>query len=215
MQMEGEDDKLEETYSSEVSSRTRVGFPRVREEKKGKGKIIFILLAILALGAVGVWLIFGKGGWEKTTEIPTPTVTDEVVSPTPVPVEIERDGISIQILNGSGISGAAGDLENEMEDLGYTDITVGNASKQDYEDTEVSFSEEIPNEVREEITDKLKAVYESVIVASESVEDYDVKIVTGLPKGYTPSPTKAAATSTPTPVEEETVTPTATLTPTP
>ena len=215
--MEDEGTKLQEDSSqtsSEMSRRTRVGFPQVREEKKGKGKIIFILLAILALVAVGVWLIFGRSGDEETEISATPTVSEETPSPTQTPVEIDRDEVKIQILNGSGISGAAGDLRSEMEDLGYSDIAVGNASSQDYETTEVTFSTGLDQEVRDEITDKLSEIYEDVETVSGSTGNYDISITTGFPKGHTPSPTPAA-TSTPVPTQTPTPASTATPTPTP
>ena len=185
----------------------------MKEDKKGGGKFIFIILAILALVAVGVWLIFGRAWGEDTEIVVAPTVSEEIPSPTEVPVEIERDEIKIQILNGSGISGAAGDLREEMEDLGYSDIVVGNASNQDYETTEVTFSEELSQGVRDEIIAKLEDVYQSVDTGTGSTGDYDIVIITGLPKGFTPSPTDVPPTPTPTPVEDDSET--EELTPTP
>lgn len=209
---------LQDTASQATSGesrRTRVGFPQIKEEKKGKGKIIFILLAILALAAVGVWLVFGKGLKNESSDAePIPSVFEvEESTPTPTPVEIERDEVSIQILNGSGIGGAAGDLQEEVEELGYSDIEVGNASSQDYETTEVIFSSGLAEGVKDEIIDKLKEIYKDVDSEIGDAGKYDIKIITGYPKNYTPSPTKAAATATPTPVAEGTLTPTVTPTP--
>jgi hypothetical protein len=211
--MEDENNNPQETsaISPESSRRTRVGFPQMKEKKGGGGKFIFIILAILALVTVGVWLIFGRAWGEDTEIVVAPTVSEEIPSPTEVPVEIERDEIKIQILNGSGISGAAGDLREEMEDLGYSDIVVGNASNQDYETTEVTFYEELPQGVRDEIIAKLEDVYQSVDTGTGSTGDYDIVIITGLPKGFTPSPTDVPPTPTPVADDSETEE----LTPTP
>jgi hypothetical protein len=218
--MEGEESKLQEASqsSSEGTGRTRVGFPHVKEEKKGKGRFIFIILAILALAAVGAWLIFGKSEEEIVVET-TPTIIEQPTSLSPTIVQIERGDVKIQVLNGSGIAGAAGDLKEKFEGVGYSDITAGNASAQNYENTEVTFSSGVTDEVKEEITDKLEEIFKGVDVKSGSIAEYDLRIITGLPKGYTPSPTKAVVTATPSPTSTSavtgTITPTNSPTPTP
>lgn len=215
-----ENENLESTTQQDTSNsptRTRVGFPQPKKEKKGgKGTLIFIALAILALVLVGAWLIFGRGESEEIVEQEvTPTVSEETSSPTPIPtqVEIDRDEVSIQILNGTGIGGAAGDLQDEMKDLGYSDIEVGNASSQDYETTSVIFSSDLSKEVVDEITDKLKSIYKDVDSETGETDEYDVEIITGYPKNYSPTATptekpEATATSIPTPEATETATPT-------
>ena len=215
--MEDEGSKLQESpdLSADSSRRTRVGFPNVQEEKKGKGKIIFILLAIVALGAVAAWLIFGQGGQDDAEEEISPTPFSQSSSPTPTETQIERSGVKIQVLNGTGISGAAGELQEEIEGLGYSDIAVGNAGSQNYKNAEVTFSSGVDDKVKDEITDKLEAIYQDVDVKTGSVGEYDIRITTGYKKGYTPTPTtKAAATSTPTPTAGATGTVSPTLTPT-
>lgn len=216
--MENEESKLQETpqeFPADNTRRTRVGFPQVREEKRGKGKLIFIVLAILALVAVGVWLIFGRGNEEENDFVDvTPTRFEQSSSPTPTFVEIERDEIKIQVLNGTGVSGAAGDLKSDMETLGYSQITVGNADNQNYENTEVNFSDDVAQDVKDEIISKLESVYQEVDIKAGSVGEYDVRIITGYKKGYTPTTTpKPTTTSTPTPTGN--LTPTLTTTPTP
>ncbi|MFC1600680.1 LytR C-terminal domain-containing protein [Patescibacteria group bacterium] len=201
--------------SSDNPNRTRVGFPQAKKEKKkgGRGTLIFIALAIIALVLVGVWLFLGRGGTEEIIEQEiTPTEFEEAAPPTPTPTEVEKGEVSIQILNGSGISGAAGELQEVMEDLDYSDIEVGNASSQDYETTQVAFSSELPESVVDEITDKLDEIYEDVDTDT-GTDEYDVEIITGYPKDYSPSPTEEPeATSTPTPTSSVTKTLTPTLT---
>ncbi len=212
--MEDEQTKLQEE-SSQTSGgdlgRTRVGFPQINKEKKGKGKLIFMFLAILALGLVGAWLIFGGDKEEEITEETTPVISEELPSPTPTEYQIDRDGVEIQILNGTGISGAAGELVEEIESLGYSEVSVGNASNQDYTDAKVTFSSEIEEAVKDEIVSKLESIFQEVDVETGDTEEYDLIIITGYIKGYSPTPTvKVTPTSAPTvtPSVTETVTPT-------
>lgn len=221
--MEDEGAKLQEDLPSapeENSRRTRVGFPQTSGKKQGKGKVIFIILAILALLAVGAWLLLGNRGEEEMADGPTSTPTIARSSPTPTQVELDREGVKIQILNGTGISGAAGDLRDELSELGYSDFAVGNASGQSYKNAEVTYGTDVDDEVKEELTSKLEDLYQDVDVKSGSAGDFDIRIITGYPKGHTPTPTeKPTSTSTPSPKPTSgvslTTTPTTTTTPTP
>lgn len=174
-----------------------------RKEKKGKGKkvlIIFFILLLLAALGVGAWYVLSEPQVEideVTSELsvsPTPSP-----SPSPTSAPIQREEIKINVLNGTGISGEAGLLQDELEDLGYSDIEVGNADETDYEATQVTFSDKLSEEAVEEILEKLKEMYSEVEDdVSISIEDYDIQIITGLRKGVTPKPTAAKATATPT-----------------
>ena len=112
-----------------------------------------------------------------------------------------------------GIPGAAGDLRDELETLGYSEIDAGNASSSDYEVTEVTYDSDVPQGVRDEITDLLEDEYETVSVNSASLSSVDVEITTGYPKGHEPTATEAPA-STATPTTEVTGTTTPTTSPT-
>lgn len=218
--MEDEGVKLQEANpsASGEDNRARVGFPQVKQEKKNRGKIIFIILAIIALTGVGAWLIFSRSSAEEIDEEPTPTIAAaEYTTPVPTEQEIDRSDVNIRVLNGSGISGAAGDLKEVLEGLGYSEVTTGNASDQDYTDTEVTFSSDINQAVKTEIVDELEGIYQDVNVKSGDAGEYDVEIITGYPKGYSPSPTAKPTTkvATPTPSIKVTVSPTQTPTPTP
>jgi len=106
----------------------------------------------------------------------------------------------------SGISGEAAYLQGQLRSLGYTDIILGNAASQDHEATEVTFKSGLNEQAIDELTEKLKGLYDDVNVKASSTQTKDVVIITGLRKGQTPRP---SATATPT------ASPTATSSPTP
>ena len=213
MEEETNNQAPQEENTSEEKPNKDVSFPR-RKEKKGpkKGlKILVIVIVIFIAGAA--YYLLSKPSIDREVEV-TPTPAREV-SPTPTLVveEIVRGEVAINILNGTGISGAAGDLRDELEGLGYSSIEVGNTQSQDYESTEVTFGSTVPSAVKDEITDSLNGIYKEVEVSSSSLDGVDVEIVTGYPKGHTATPTDAPE-STATPTTELTGTTTPTSSPT-
>ena len=92
---------------------------------------------LLRAGLIVVLIIFGVTGWifyftsrytEKTTQEEITLEETEVATPTPAPelVQLEREEITLEILNGSGVAGAAGDAAEIFEALGYVDVEAGN-----------------------------------------------------------------------------------------
>lgn len=193
-----------------------ISFPR-RKEKKGskKGLVILVIVIVVFIAGAAYYLLTDPSIDESVEPTPTPF---EQVSPTPTtPVEeIIRDEVSINILNGTGIAGAAGDLRDALETLGYSNIDVGNAKSTDYESTEVVFDSDVPEGVRDEITSELESLYDSVDVSSDSLSGVDVEITTGYPRGHEPTATDAPeSTATPTTGTTGTTTPTSSPTSSP
>ena len=88
-------------------------------------------------GLIVVLVIFGITGWifyltnrysQKTTQEEITLEETETATPTPAPelVQLEREEITLEILNGSGVAGAAGDAAEIFEALGYLDVETGN-----------------------------------------------------------------------------------------
>jgi len=218
--MEDEGKNLQEESSDSSAPRTKVGFPQSKPQKKFNFKRLIVILVILAVLAGGAWFIFGRGQEGGLSLEPSPTPFSTTSTPTPTSEEIDREDIRIQVLNGSGISGQAGDLQSELEELGYSGIEVGNASEQDNETTTVTFSSSVSSGVRDEILEALEDFFEDVDSETGSTGEFDIQIITGYPAGHTPTtaPTSApTTTATPTPTGQATgtVTPTSTPTPTP
>lgn len=207
------DQNTESQTAPENTPKRDVSFPGERKKKKPRNKLLLIVpIVLVIIGAAG-WYIFSEPTIEEEIT-PTPTPYSENETPTPTQEPIARNEVKIQILNGTGISGAAGDLEEELNNLGYSEIEVGNASSKNYETTEVTFNEKFPQSVRDEIVSKLEELYDDVDVGKDAAGEYDVEIITGYPTGHTATPTEATSTSTPTPTEVDT-TPTDSPTPTP
>jgi hypothetical protein len=101
-------------------------------------------------------------------------------------------------------------LQGELEDLGYSNIEVGNASSQDYEETRVTFSSSLDDAIVDEITELLEDTYQDVSVDTSSSQDVDVSIITGLRIGQTARPEETATpepTTSPTPTSSPTASP--------
>jgi len=151
---------------------------------------IIIVIAILFLSLIG-FLIFKPRSTPQPQPIPEPvTVKTDFPSPTPEPSpEIDRSEITIQVLNGTGIAGEAKFLQDELSDLDYSQIDVGNASKQDHQAVQASFATDVPDLIKDEIVEKLEDLYQDVEQDSLSdAEDIDIQIITGLRIGATPKP---------------------------
>lgn len=189
-QVQEQVEKIEE----KPQSSPEVGFPLSPRPKEKSSKAGLIILIVVALLGVGIFLLTKRAGEKEIAPTETPTVTS---SPTPTASAepIDREEVSIEVQNGTGIAGEAAYLQGQLRSLGYTDITVGNASSTDNETTTVTFKSGLNQEVIDEITSKLEGLYDEVTTKTSSTQTKDVVIVTGLRKGQTPRP---SATATPT-----------------
>lgn len=216
------EDHDQSEQQQQISNDDAVGFPTPAPRKKKssplKWILIMVVIVVLAGGAAYFLLnnsnqsiepedsSLGSGMVDESTPRPTPVATE-----TPAP--IDRESVSIQILNGTGITGEANYLEEQIKKLGYTKTDKGNNSSQDETATTVTFASSVSQGIKDEITDKLKELYNDVKTSSSSLgAGIDIRIVTGLKKGTTPKPsnTPAAttkATATPTVAASPTATP--------
>ncbi len=172
---------------------------------------VIILISVLIILLIGGYLIFRRGGESSEELSPTtePLIEGEetpIATATPAPVD--KSKIKIEIQNGTGIAGEAAYLSDQIKLLGYTNVKVGNAEDQTYTATSVTFVKTISTQVQDEITGKLKAIYQEVQVKTSSTLTNDVLIISGLRKGATPKPS-----ATPTPAATASPTPTPTATP--
>ena len=94
---------------------------------------------------------------------------------------IDRDAnkaISLEVLNGSGSVGAAGEIARQLEGMGYTISTVGNASNFDYRNSAIVYSHDTPLETVETVAKSLNIT--RLIRAPEQEErQADITVIVG------------------------------------
>ena len=195
-----------EQVEEKTQSSPEVGFPLSPKSKEKSSKAGLIILIVVALLGIGIFFLTKRAGEKEIAPTETPTVTSSP-SPSASAEPIDREEVTIEVQNGTGISGEAAYLQGQLRSLGYTDITVGNASSADNEATTVTFKTGLNQGVVDELTAKLKEIYQTVSVKSSSTQTKDVVVVTGLRKGQTAKP---SATATPTPKPSASASPTAT-----
>lgn len=111
-------------------------------------------------------------GTIASTPTPMPTST-----PTPTP-EFDKGQLSIQVLNGTGTPGQAGDVKETMNALGYTEVETGNAESSENSTTTVVFSKKVPKSAQEEIVAELEKTFADVSSSQDGSES-DIVITTG------------------------------------
>lgn len=185
---------------------SNVSFPSVGSPKKSGGaKTLLILGALILIGILGfaIFKSATKKASSSTGATPIEGLTNDgnvsVSTPAPssTPSTSDRSGTSIEVQNGTGIAGEAAYLQTQLSGLGYSNVKTGNAPDQTGTTTEVTFANSVPQAVVDEITQKLKSIYQSVTTTTSSSATTNVVIVTGLRKGATslPSPTETPVAS--------------------
>lgn len=95
---------------------------------------------------------------------PAPSPQDAAVqSPSPSPsAVIKKTELKIKVLNGSGVSGQAAKVKNELLEAGFLDIETGNASVSSQLATMVEFGPDISGETVAEIKTVLEDIFKKV-----------------------------------------------------
>lgn len=133
------------------------------------------LLAGAVVGGLVIWLV----GPKDTTQTlqPSPSAAQENVEPSPV---LNRADLRLQVLNGSGVRGAANQMKTTLEDLGYVDVATGNADANNYDLTEIAIKDDKKRYVSLLTADLSKeASVSSEIGPLEEDSDFDVVITLG------------------------------------
>lgn len=156
-----------------------------------KNKIIVILALTLIIGGIiagGVMVYRGSQGKTpvsiKKNPSPTPTqIPKPTEAPTPTPVKkVDLSKYKIQVLNGSGVVGAAGEIKTLLEKEGAKSVATDNADSYDNKNTEIRFKKE----VKEEVFIKLKEILSNYTVVKKDTlstsSDYDIVIIIGTKK---------------------------------
>ena len=117
-------------------------FPEHKKKSSRQKMLPLILLIILGIIVVAsiVYVLKGSSLFsQKITSSPKPTPGSLVSTPIPTPSAtprlIDRSGVKLRILNGSGKTGLAASLSGKLKELGYKIEKTGNASNSAFEKT--------------------------------------------------------------------------------
>lgn len=146
-------------------------------------KIILVVLLLLVGGALIFFGIKAAGkfmGGSDGVEVEVELVEETTPAPTATPeATIEKSEVEVSVLNGTGTPGQAGKAKAVMEDLGFEDVTVGNATSKNATVTTVEFSSDIPASLRKEIVDALDEVFDEVEEEVNEDEKMTITVTTG------------------------------------
>lgn len=164
-------------------------------------KLLLLILAVLVVGGLvvgGIFFYRSRGATPKAEETDMkdkasqpdeekPEVLE--ASPTGSITQIQEEeaaavklaDYAVQVLNGSGIAGEAGNVKDLLEAEGFEKLDVGNADSYDYTDTEVRMKKNTPKEVFETIKSALK---DYTVVEGDKLEEEknDVMVIVGQKK---------------------------------
>ncbi len=110
----------------------------------------FIILALVLLTFVVAGVIFRQqikgliSGSVKVQSTPSPIPTSE---PSPIPSPLVKSDWSFEILNGSGVTGEAKKIADQIKELGYIVVKTGNADKNNYSKTEIFVKKDILDKI--------------------------------------------------------------------
>jgi len=90
---------------------------------------------------------------------------------------LTRSEVSLEILNGSGVSGLAGATSEQFEELGYENIEIGNADSA--EETTIIASENYSEVELKNILEDIQRILEVDEISSFEDLDTDLKIILG------------------------------------
>lgn len=152
--------------------------------------VVVILIAAVISGVVVGGIIYFNSKVSKPltiaeTQPPSPTPQEEVMEEKEAMEEkVDLTQYSVQVLNGSGVPGEAGNAESSLTDAGFENIDTGNADSYDYEQTEVSLKADLPEAIYKAIEDALGGQYN--VVKSETTlsegSDYNIQVIVGAKK---------------------------------
>ncbi len=140
--------------------------PMLHQSKSGRKKLITaaVIVVIVLLGGWVVKSFVGESSksGEQTGSQPIPT---QFSTPTPKPQLIKSEW-SFEVLNGSGVRGAAKKLADQLKDLGYQVVKVANADRDDYAKTQILVTGNLQDKIDLVVAD-VKDVVKIASVAGE------------------------------------------------
>lgn len=181
-----EETKTEEVSLGDMNAKSNLKKSE-RSPKSGFwGFVVGLLIGGLVTGGIFNFIISPKSsGDQKETSSVTVAQTPAVeVTPeaTEAPQQVDYSQYTVEVLNGSGVTGAAATVKSLIAGLNFSKIKTGNASVSDQEKTTIKLKESVIPSVFEEIKNLLS---DYDVVLGESLEnsaDNDIQITVGTKK---------------------------------
>lgn len=105
-------------------------------KRSGKSLMLIIIL-VTALVGTGFFLNERFKPFSGSPQLTPSVVPTPVPSPTPARPILDRSQWSFEVLNGSGVTGAAKKVADKMQALGYPVVKTGNADNSNYQQTQI------------------------------------------------------------------------------
>jgi len=157
-------------------------------EKGGKSGfkiflIVFLLLVAVGLAAGGVYYYKNSTNApkEESEEQKQETQAEVTQTPEPTKSEVDLKKFTVNVLNGSGVTGEAKKVSDLLVSEGFNEAKTGNAANSDFTKTEVAMKGNVPEEVFAAIQKSLGETYgvEKVEKALADTSSYDIVITVG------------------------------------
>jgi hypothetical protein len=157
----------------------------IHRKKRGHAIYIWAIIVIVASLTTGFGLLLANKKvsiGSISVAIPTPTPTPPAggaPTPTPAPI-VSREEISIQVLNGGGVPGAASKMKNFLVEKGYKVADVGNSDDYTYKTTEILVKAD-KADILKLLSEDLKDSYTVGTTAATLSSDasYDARVIVG------------------------------------
>jgi hypothetical protein len=92
----------------------------------------------------------------------------------------DKGQMAVEVINGTGKAGQAGKVKTMLENLGFDNITTGNAQISNNTVTKVEFASNVASDVISELEKELSTTFEKVESSEQSsASDYKIIITTG------------------------------------
>lgn len=165
------------------------GGESIDEPKKNRLWIIITIIVIILVLVGGALWYFRENFLKIIPAGDEITPTPSIIKNTPTPatdsakMEIDLSEYSINVLNGSGISGVAGETKEILESEDFSVEEIGNADRSDYEGTVIKAKGHVPSEFLERLKEVLEETY--ILDSTEDLEDsqeVDVIVIVGSDK---------------------------------
>jgi len=154
-------------------------FPSIQPAKP-KSRIAFILGPLAIIIVIGVVYFLSRQATEKVYKNFKPIEPDTSVTIAPPTVQpqvtIDPKQYTIAILNGSGITGQAGQFKTLLEEKGYVVESTANADKENYTEVQISAKKT----VSQSFINELKKIMGSSFTVSEKINELSADTTTDL-----------------------------------